>query len=271
MARLDVRAAIRSFDHMQRYWLGIHEFTDKEDCIFRFAIVKAEAAHSLSDGTFINENDALIELHFWNEHLPAMPDEGPTLAWAHLMSHRLVESLVELALFLRHEESLTSVVAIHASFASGSSLARSQIERAARRFGFDFGGSGDAAGSWAHIYHIFDCASLWGLAWTFNPSALRRHEFLKSRWQLWMSRHMLLSRYGAMPVSATSTSEPILEPHKNEMAAGSDVARQIETSHPPDPVMRRPCADRGERRVTCGISKSIEEQFDTSSPDQRGL
>jgi hypothetical protein len=33
---------------------------------------------------------------------------------------------------------------------------------------------------------------------------------------------------------------------------GSDapkVARQIETPRPPDPIMRRPCADREEKRV----------------------
>jgi hypothetical protein len=30
------------------------------------------------------------------------------------------------------------------------------------------------------------------------------------------------------------------------------VAGQIETPRPPDPIMRRPCADREEKRVTYG-------------------
>ena len=46
------------------------------------------------------------------------------------------------------------------------------------------------------------------------------------------------------------------------------VARQIETPRPPDPIMRRPCADREEKRVTRGSDRSRtrtdQEQLDSS-------
>jgi hypothetical protein len=47
------------------------------------------------------------------------------------------------------------------------------------------------------------------------------------------------------------------------------VAGQIETPRPPDPIMRRPCADREEKRVTHGNGKWREEQLDPHNPNQR--
>ena len=55
---------------------------------------------------------------------------------------------------------------------------------------------------------------------------------------------------------------------------GSDapkVAKQIETPRSPDPVMRRPRADREEKRVTRGNGIGREKQLDPINPNQRGL
>jgi len=49
------------------------------------------------------------------------------------------------------------------------------------------------------------------------------------------------------------------------------VARQIETPRLPDPIMRRPCADREEKRVIHGKRHEAEEQLDPDNPNQRGL
>src|SRR3954469_24986493 len=53
---------------------------------------------------------------------------------------------------------------------------------------------------------------------------------------------------------------------------GSDapkVARQIETPRPPDPILRRPRADREEKRVTYGNGLRQEEPLDPVNPNQR--
>ena len=47
------------------------------------------------------------------------------------------------------------------------------------------------------------------------------------------------------------------------------VAGQIGTPRPPDPIMRRPRADREEKRVTHGNGKRREEQLDPHNPNQR--
>jgi hypothetical protein len=47
------------------------------------------------------------------------------------------------------------------------------------------------------------------------------------------------------------------------------VAKQIETPRPPDPILRRLCADREEKRVTDGNDIRLEEPLDSSNPNQR--
>ena len=52
------------------------------------------------------------------------------------------------------------------------------------------------------------------------------------------------------------------------------VVRQIETSRSPDPIMRRPCADREEKRGPAGatVSKTMtdQEQLDLNGPIREG-
>ena len=56
-------------------------------------------------------------------------------------------------------------------------------------------------------------------------------------------------------------------------ASARKVVGQIETPCSPDPMMRRPCADREEKRVTRGSAHPArkQEQLDLDGPNQRGL
>ena len=51
------------------------------------------------------------------------------------------------------------------------------------------------------------------------------------------------------------------------------VVKQIETPRSPDPIMRRPCADREEKRATREErdGKTAKEQLDRNDPNQRRL
>jgi len=58
-------------------------------------------------------------------------------------------------------------------------------------------------------------------------------------------------------------------------ACAADVVKQIGTSRSPDPIMRRPCADREEKQVTHGRDDGRRteinmEQLDPGDPNQRG-
>jgi len=39
----------------------------------------------LADGTCGRAGERFVDLHLWNEHIPAMPKEGASIAWARQM------------------------------------------------------------------------------------------------------------------------------------------------------------------------------------------
>ena len=60
---------------------------------------------------------------------------------------------------------------------------------------------------------------------------------------------------------------------QNLRASARKVVGQIETPCSPDPIMRRPCADREEKRVTRGSdmiqTRTNQKQLDLADPNQR--
>lgn len=77
-----LRRSIFGLDAYLRRQYGIIEFTARTDCILRVAPAVAPRALTLSDGTSIRPGDPLLDLHLWNEHVPAIPPGGVTLRWA---------------------------------------------------------------------------------------------------------------------------------------------------------------------------------------------
>ena len=61
--------------------------------------------------------------------------------------------------------------------------------------------------------------------------------------------------------------------HRDWTLVGSNapkVAGQIEMPLPPDPILRRPCADREEKRVTYGRDIRSNKQLAAGRPRQNG-
>ena len=76
-----VTAAVMRLDSWLRHRLAIFEYSDREDCILRLQLMKADRPLALSDGTRIEAGDLIVNIHLWNEHLPpsavAMASPGP--------------------------------------------------------------------------------------------------------------------------------------------------------------------------------------------------
>ena len=72
-------------------------YTHKPNCIFRAQLQRLHTEVVLSDGTLGRVGDRVIDLHFWNEQIPTIPAEGPSLAWGHQVSTSFGESLREFA------------------------------------------------------------------------------------------------------------------------------------------------------------------------------
>ena len=196
MAYLDLGRAVRSVDSLLRQRQGIHEFTGDEACIFRISVETAGRAVTLSDGTDVREGDLVLQLHLWNEHLPVMPSQGPSTAWANLMKRRMRQSLQAIARYLEGEPQLDAVRALHGAPPFGSRLGALQMVRTAQRFGFDVLDP-DMPLEWRdRIHAVFDSMLLWGLTYAFNPAGLKAKSLLRYRYRLWISRRKLLLCYG---------------------------------------------------------------------------
>jgi hypothetical protein len=126
-----------SLDRWLRRWHGVYEFTAHRDCLFRAERCLAEENLLLSDGVRVRRGDPLLKIHLWNEHMPAMGQDGPTIAWARRASRAIDTSLRELARHLAQCSELDEVVAICADMRLATAKQSAQLARIIYRYGFE--------------------------------------------------------------------------------------------------------------------------------------
>jgi hypothetical protein len=196
VAYLDLGWAVRGVDLLLRHGMGIQEFTDDRECLFRISLESSMQGVRLSDGTLVRAGDAVLVLHFWNEHLPPMGRAGPNAAWANLFRRRMRRSLEVVASFVERESSYRSIAALTGAPPFGSRIGAVQMVRTAQRFGFDVIDPDGEPELRERIHTMFDSILLWGLAQAYNPAALNGKRLLRHRYRLWISRARLIRRYG---------------------------------------------------------------------------
>jgi YkoP-like protein len=187
-------ALVGSVDAVLRSLHGIYEFTDDPECVLRVALTRARHPVILSDGTRIADGEPIGALHLWNEHLPAYSERGPDLAWASDIRRRVLHSMRLLAAYVEREPAWRSVPAFSAATTLSNRLGDTQIRRLAARHGFErIEPPRSLVGK---LHALGDCFNTWALTRAFNPAALSRQPFLRGRYELWISRSVLLGRYG---------------------------------------------------------------------------
>jgi hypothetical protein len=188
------RAAVCGLDVLLRRAYHVWEFTQDESCILRTALGRSAGEITLSDGTRIEKGEVVGELHLWNEHLPRMDEEGPSLAWALKSYHLWRASLKQLTVYLEEEPQFAGVRA----FRGETAFFQGDLEGSAlfERLGFDLVRA-DRTSKLKRFGEFWENFYTWGLIWTFNPGSLRRKDlFRMERAQVWISRQALLERYG---------------------------------------------------------------------------
>jgi hypothetical protein len=186
--------SVSLFDSIIRTCYGVYEFTDDPACVLRVGLSQARAPVLLSDGTRVETGDSVGTLHWWNEHLPRYSLDGPDFRWACAMRKQVLHSLRSLAAYVESETAWREIRALRGEAALSTRLGITQVQRVARRYGFervptDF--------SILRRLHAFgESFTLWSLARAFNPAALTRQPFLRDHHELWISRAALLGRYG---------------------------------------------------------------------------
>lgn len=194
------RCLVRALDAVLRRSLHVQTFTDDPACILRLSPGRAREALVLEDGTQIRPGDPVIDLHFWNERVPPMPDSGPDLRWAREMFRRFVASLRLLALHLAESPSHAGVRAIRGEFGFLSGEGLDAQQDLFRRLGLEVRRLRMARGAWGRFAEFWQNLFSYWLIWTYNPASLRHKHLLDlERCQVWISRGALLARYGATP------------------------------------------------------------------------
>jgi hypothetical protein len=204
VAYLDFGRAVRGVESMLRHHYRVKEFTDDGNCIFRISVMPSHCALVLSDGTAVQEGDPVLHLHFWNEHLPRMGSDGPSAGWANQMKRRVQASLATVSRHLDRERQYDGIQALTGAPPFASRLGPAQMVRTAQRFGFDVIEPDPQPELHQRLHGILDSMVLWGMAYTFNPAALRSKGLLRHRHQLWISRARLQLYHGGAAAAAAS-------------------------------------------------------------------
>jgi hypothetical protein len=160
--------------------------------MFRARIGRTRHTLNLPEGE-IAPGTKVLELHFWNEHMPQIPEGGPDLALALHGQRMLVASLRAFAQRIERDADLSGGRAVGGAtvlFAAGDA---SSGERLFQRLGFSVFPYQSPLGRfgefWENLY-------TWGLMWAFNEVSLQKRHLLRlQRTEVWMSTDAFLARY----------------------------------------------------------------------------
>ena len=172
------------------------EYSNDPGCILRIRVARLDRDFMLADGTCGRAGDRFIDLHLWNEQLPAMPKEGASIAWARQMHVCFQQSLRQLARYLASRPDLDDISLVRCTMEFAGRDRDDQMVRLIGRYGFELVPSaamvtmGERALRFGENIHI----SLMVLA--RNAAALRRDTLRRSRTRVFMSRKVLEQRYG---------------------------------------------------------------------------
>lgn len=183
-----------SLDRWLRRWHGVYEFTAHRDCIFRVERGLAEESLLLADGAWVRRGDPVLKVHLWNEHMPAMGQEGPTIAWARRASRALDTSLRELARHVAQCSDLDAVSAVCADTRLAPAKQNAQVARLMARYGFE-GAKDSRVGRPGPLRRIGENLLMMLLVLATNPTAFRAGVLRRDHSRVIISRAKLLRLY----------------------------------------------------------------------------
>jgi hypothetical protein len=188
-----LRRAVLALDRALRSALGIVEFSRREDCILRIALRRAATNVCLPGRIDVKQADCIVELHFWNENLPALHQFGSPLGWAVRFRNQMRLSLSLLAAHAVTDPKIRSAKAFYARMVLLLDGRLRKCMAVAEEYGFSV--TQDPSPAAHRIHDAFENLLVYVLIFAFHPSKLRRRSVSLERLDWWISRENLLSRY----------------------------------------------------------------------------
>jgi ceramide glucosyltransferase len=192
-----LKKVIGGVDVLLQHTRSIEEFSEDERCFLRISLGESERDLTLSDGTEVRHGDPIGRIYLWNDRIPQIPPEGPDLGWALAFQRQAEYSLRLLAAYVRESPGFADVNAFIGEITFGGPYDPLHGAVLARRWGFDAFSQdrmsrrrGRFVESLRHLHTLF-------LIWVFNPgSMVKGRRWRMRRDELWMSRRVLLQKYG---------------------------------------------------------------------------
>lgn len=199
-----------ALDARLRHRHQVIEYTADPDCILRVHMSRSEYSFALADGTQVRPGDRILNLHLWNEHIPAVPTAGPTIAWARCFHQHLVRSIRRLAGYCAARAELDDVVAIGANLVQATRQQRAQLISIMRRFGFESLREPERGCDSAHLEaplrRLGENILISAMVLVQNPVVFRPDSLWRVRTPVFVSRTALIARFGAPHYSPTVRS-----------------------------------------------------------------
>jgi hypothetical protein len=193
---------IFTLDKGLQHRLGVVEYSTHPQCLFRLQIGRSHRQLLLHDGTLLRPGERIARLHFWNEHVPPVPQGGSTIRWARQMQHGIAISLRELVEYLTSQPDLADVAVVCADVPCGTQSQAHQVAHIMARYGFEtmFEEEPLPLGERLHRFGENILISLVVLA--RNSAALRADTLRRVRVPIYLSRRGLAERFGSATQAA---------------------------------------------------------------------
>jgi YkoP-like protein len=187
---------IFELDRVLRRWQSVVEFTHDPACILRIRVGRLDRDFVLADGTAGRVGERFIDLHLWNEQVPAMPKEGASIAWARQMSFCFQHSLRQLARYLASRSDLDDISLLRCTMEFAGRERDDQMVRLIGRYGFELVPSATTVTLGERARRLGENIFISLIVLARNRGALRRDTLRRGRTRVFMSRKVLEQRYG---------------------------------------------------------------------------
>jgi ceramide glucosyltransferase len=218
---LVVEWLVRILDAVLRRVYHIFEFDPRPQAMLRLSLGKAGRDLDLSDGTRIARGDPIGELHFWNEHLPPMPEGGPDLGWARAFHRGVTGSLSKLTVYIENDERFKDVQAFRGNAFFGGGYEWNHGIKLAARWGFDLVACEPRTGLGQRLMGFLESGYALALVRVFTPASMKDISVGGVRnIEIWMPRSVLMAKYGARKQLRDGVEEIDSKPSVNHANAG---------------------------------------------------
>jgi len=183
------------FDTRLRRSQAVFEYTDNPTCIFRLDIALAGRTLILGDATRVYAGQRLARLHYWNEHVPPIPEHGATIGWARRMQRAIAVSLHELANYLAARSDLADIGVICADVPSATRTQSGQLARIMAHYGFETLVRPECLPVGERLHRLGENVLISLIVFAHNPRALRADTLTRVRVPIYLSRRNLEERF----------------------------------------------------------------------------